>query len=140
MTEPKYQEFSKQEIPVEIRDENCSIVVIAGETKQGTKGVINNDLVAEDFNAFVYVVDGEISILEHENKVFYDNKKPFKKGELIVLGKGSAMGVYAQQASQFLLIAKPINEPMVRGGFFVMNTKQEIQQTFDDYWRGRLAE
>ncbi|MEN9801971.1 MAG: hypothetical protein RLZ37_1096, partial [Actinomycetota bacterium] len=34
---------------------------------------------------------------------------------------------------------QPIREPIVAYGPFVMNSKQEIQQAFEDYQSGRLG-
>ena len=149
MTEPKYQEFSKNEIPIEVRDEDCKIAVIAGETSNGTKGVIVNDIVepvywdiqlntdsyiyddvASGHNAFIYVMEGEV-VVENEAVM---------SGQLAVLGDGSKIQFYAKKDSRFLLIAgKPIREPIARGGPFVMNTKEEIQQAFSDYRLGQLV-
>jgi len=36
--------------------------------------------------------------------------------------------------TRFLVVAgKPLNEPVARGGPFVMNTREEVLQAFDDY-------
>ena len=149
MTAPKYQEFSKKEISEEIRDDACKISVIAGETVNGTKGVIINDLISPIYwdiqlnasrffddkvalghNAFVYVIEGELFI---ENEVLL-------RGQLAVLDDGSDIKISANENSRFLLIAgKPINEPIARGGPFVMNTNEEIQQAFSDYRQGQLV-
>ncbi|VAW01423.1 Pirin, partial [hydrothermal vent metagenome] len=41
--------------------------------------------------------------------------------------------------SRFLFIAaKPLGEPVARGGPFVMNTKQEILQAFEDFKQGKF--
>jgi len=149
MTEPNYQEFSIDEIPKEMREAGCKISVIAGETANGTKGVIENDLVSPtywdiqlnansdfcdnislDHNAFVYVIEGKI-VIENETLL---------QAQLAVLAEGSEVKIRANRDSRFLLIAgKPINEPIERGGPFVMNTKEEIQQAFSDYRSGRLV-
>jgi len=159
MTAPKYQEFPKGEIPVEIRDDHCRIRVVAGETSRGTKGVIENnttqpvywdvtldqgnefnEFVEQAFNAFLYVIDGEISVLDHADKILQGDRKHNKKGELLVLSKGKKLRIRANKASQFLLVAgKPINESVVRGGPFVMNTREEIQKAFSDYQSGVLV-
>ena len=42
--------------------------------------------------------------------------------------------------ARFLLVAgKPLGEPVVRGGPFVMNTQEEIHQAFEDYRSGRMG-
>ena len=39
-----------------------------------------------------------------------------------------------------LLAARPLREPVVQYGPFVMNTRAEIEQAVEDYRRGRLTE
>jgi len=42
--------------------------------------------------------------------------------------------------TKFILVAgKPIGETVVRGGPFVMNTREEILQAFDDYQSGKMG-
>ena len=45
----------------------------------------------------------------------------------------------AQGANFILLAGKPLREPMVQYGPFVMNTREEIEQAIDDYQSGRFA-
>jgi redox-sensitive bicupin YhaK (pirin superfamily) len=58
-----------------------------------------------------------------------------------LLGPGDAVRVVAgSQGARFLLIAgRPIGEPVVQYGPFVMNTRAEIDQAITDYQSGRLA-
>ena len=151
MTEPKYQEKTASEIPEESRGEEIQIKVIAGKTQNGTEGVIDNpkisptywdislsensefvDDIPEEHNAFVYLIEGGISIGNSSSKL--------APGQLAVLDEGNAINIVANSDSRFLLIAgKPIGEPVERAGPFVMNTKQEIQQAFSDYQLGKLT-
>ena len=84
-------------------------------------------------NSFIYLLEGELKIgSQKHNKTKYSN--------LILLDKGNSLKIEAIRNSEFLVIAgKPINEPIARGGPFVMNTKQEILQAIQDYHNGTFA-
>jgi redox-sensitive bicupin YhaK (pirin superfamily) len=42
-------------------------------------------------------------------------------------------------AKAIVLAAKPLHEPIVQHGPFVMNTREEIEQAIDDYQHNRLT-
>lgn len=147
--EPKYQEHDKTKIPTE-QTENSSIRVIAGTTRDGTKGIIQNqkidpiywdvkleedtlfsENIPQSHNGFIFVLDGEIEIGEFRNSI--------KKGQLAVLDAGNNIEIWSKSHSRFIVVAgKPLNEPVARGGPFVMNTREEIQQAFTDYKTGQF--
>ncbi len=85
-------------------------------------------------NSFVYLIEGEIKI--------GDKKHDRINGStLILLTKGKKLKVKGITKAKFLLISgKPINEPIVRGGPFVMNTKQEILKAVEDYNTGNFVQ
>jgi redox-sensitive bicupin YhaK (pirin superfamily) len=62
------------------------------------------------------------------------------RDQLAVLTHGDKVEFQAGDlASRLLLVAgKPLNEPVARGGPFVMNTEAEIQQAFSDYRSGNF--
>jgi redox-sensitive bicupin YhaK (pirin superfamily) len=64
----------------------------------------------------------------------------FRAGELAVLADGNVVELRAgsEGAGFLFLAAHPNNEPIVRGGPFVMNTEREIRQAFADYRNGVL--
>jgi redox-sensitive bicupin YhaK (pirin superfamily) len=151
MTEPVYQEFLAEEIPLSTLEDGSKIRVICGQTNSGVAGIVSNDYVTPTFmditlpngntlqqdlpendNAFIYVLEGSLNI----NEDTLENKK------LGVLGKGKTVVVSAVGAdARFILVAgQPINEPVARAGPFVMNTKEEVVQAFQDYQQNRFQE
>lgn len=87
----------------------------------------------EDHNSFLYVYEGDIAIGE--------DKRKLTKGNAGLLSKGGQLSVQALSAdTRFLVISgKPIKEPIVQYGPFVMNTTDEIEQAIQDYRAGTLA-
>jgi len=93
----------------------------------------------DDFNALAYVLAGD--------GVAGPDKTPVHTGQLVVFGRGDTitMNASAQQDSRhpdlevLLLGGRPIREPVAWGGPFVMNTKQEVLQAFEDFQAGRLG-
>ena len=93
-----------------------------------------------EFNALVYVLAGTGTVgLE---------RTPVQAGQLAVLGAGDFVSVSAadrqdgRTATMEVLVlgGRPIREPVAWGGPFVMNTKAEVLQAFEDFQKGRMGQ
>ncbi len=90
-------------------------------------------LLPTTHNTFIYLIDGEI-------KIGNQNHDRVKDSTLILLKRGDKLKISAISSSKFLLVSgKPIEEPIARGGPFVMNTKAEILQAVQDYHNGTFV-
>ncbi|HSV67894.1 MAG TPA: pirin-like C-terminal cupin domain-containing protein, partial [Mycobacteriales bacterium] len=93
-----------------------------------------------DFNALVYVLAGAGTVGVE--------RRPVRTGQLAVLGAGDTVTVQADGGQEtsapgldvLVLGGQPIREPVAWGGPFVMNTRAEVLQAFEDYQRGRLGQ
>ena len=150
MTAPAYQEFPADHTAVEEWETGTRIRVIAGRTERGTEGPVHNHYVdpiymdiqlqpgdelfqslSEKHNAFIYVIEGDVQIGEQRRAV--------DRRTLAVLSSGDQVRISADNNSRFLLVAgRPLNEPVVRGGPFVMNSKAEVLQDFEDFQNTRF--
>jgi redox-sensitive bicupin YhaK (pirin superfamily) len=154
MMRPRYQEIPGAGIPVARSDDGkVAVRVIAGESL-GQRAVIETrtpifyfDCSLEpggvleqpsppDYNAFAFVYGGR--------GTFGANREAAREHEAVIFANdGDAVRLEASSDAplQALLIGGvPLNEPVARYGPFVMNTRSEILQAFDDYQSGRLGE
>ena len=146
MIDPSYHDIQADKIP-SVSLENAKVKVISGEF-QSTEGpgrphtgVLYLDVhlnksssisipINENWNAFIYVYEGEI-----------ESNLSVPKGNLAVLDTDGIFECRSISSdTKFILAAgEPLNEPVARGGPFVMNTKGEVLQAFDDYHSGKLG-
>ncbi len=147
MIEPKYQDIGADSLPV------VRVKVLSGEY-QGTKSTAENHTpvdyfdvylmpdavfeqpVPEDRNAFIYVIDGKAKTGTAEEPTYV------KAEHLAVYGPGDSIKVQVDGDKPLHLLfasGQKINEPVVRGGPFVMNTMGELKQAFYDYQTGSLG-
>jgi redox-sensitive bicupin YhaK (pirin superfamily) len=87
--------------------------------------------VGRDDTTFLFAVDGELAV--------GGRRASLPRRTLGILGEGDTVRVSSDGGARFLLVsAQPLREPVARGGPFVMNTKEEVVQAFDDYRHGRF--
>ncbi len=75
------------------------------------------------------------------------DRRPVHLGQTAVFGAGSSLTVRADEKQDanapdlevVLLGGRPIREPMAHYGPFVMNTRAELEQAFEDFQKGRLG-
>src|SRR5690606_139462 len=92
-----------------------------------------NQPLKPNWNAFIYVYRGSVTV---NNETI-----PLKKMAILKNDKQSdGVIIQAESTAKIILIAgKPLNEPIVQYGPFVMNTKEEIMQAVTDFQEGRLG-
>jgi quercetin 2,3-dioxygenase len=139
MIAPRYQNVSANEVSEVRRDGGATIRVIAG-TIDGVAGPIAGIAAEPTYldvslarggwfvqpiprgrSAFAYVFEGQAR---------FDNNL-VTAPTLVVLADDDSIEIRAEKSSaRFLLVSgKPLNEPIARHGPFVMNTREEIEQT-----------
>lgn len=157
-TPPRYQDISASKVAlVTSHDGGALVRIIAGELAgQPGPGVTWTPITyahasvspdaqlhipwRPDFSAMVYVLSGSGTVGAEG--------RPLREGQLAVFGPGDVLTVQADRQQDtrspslevLLLGGKPIQEPVIFYGPFVMNTHEEIQQAIADYRAGRMGQ
>jgi quercetin 2,3-dioxygenase len=155
---PRYQDIEARDVALLSSDDGASLVrIIAGELAgHSGPGVTYTPITylhatvapggrldlawPKDFNGLVYVLAG--------HGFAGAERRPIGEGQLAVLGAGDAVTVTAADSQPvaarggweiLVLGGLPIREPVARYGPFVMNTREEIIEAFEDFQAGRMG-
>ena len=151
---PRYQEIPSARLPrAESADGKAKVTVIAGEALGASAVIETRTPIAyldwtlepgadvalglpESFRGFVYVFGGRARVGGTAHVV--------PDGGCAVFGEGGALRLAsdgdAKETARLLVIAgQPLREPMARYGPFVMNTREELIEAFEDYEAGRMG-
>lgn len=156
MDDPDYRDIAADALPTVALNDDGFIKVIAGRGIAENPGPVvrdDIDLVFLDISlaphsrlkqtlpaghaAFAYVAEGQVEF----GCGSFNSPATLGEREVAVFDDGNLVTAITDNSpARFLLIAgKPIGEPIVREGPFVMNTKAEIATAIRDYQRGALA-
>jgi quercetin 2,3-dioxygenase len=157
MAAPRYQDIRAGQVALLSSADGGSLVrVIAGEVGgHAGPGVTHTPIALlhvtvepgarlrlpwrPEFNALGYVLAGSGTVGAES--------RPVRTGQLAVFGPGDVLTLAAQrridgpsdQLDMLVLGGQPIREPVAAYGPFVMNTRAELVQAFEDYQAGRLG-
>ena len=152
-----YRDIEPTEIPVAGVPGGGRVKVIAGTTEiagSRVEGPIRNTSteplyldvelaaggaltlpVPAQHNAFIYAYEGSLEVGEAQDA------RPLEHRSAGLLSEGDTVSAKAgAEGARFLLLAgRPLGEPIVQYGPFVMNTREEIEQAIRDYQEGALT-
>jgi redox-sensitive bicupin YhaK (pirin superfamily) len=158
MTNPRYQDIGAQAVTLLTNENGDAIIrVIAGSlgeidgpgsthtpiTLLHVSLLPGGQLVLPwnpGYNALTYVLAGEGSVgLEHR-PIGEGQMAVHVDGDFLVLSSNTSQDSRTHAFEVLILGGEPIREPVATYGPFVMNTREELQQAFDDYQAGRLGQ
>lgn len=149
MAEPRYQAIVAEQMGVVTLPEGAGFVrILAGEyrgvagpaktftpmsvfdVRLSAKGTVDFSFPARD-SAGLLVMKGDVTV----------NGSKARMHDLVVFANvGERVHIEASDEAHLLVLSgEPIDEPIVQYGPFVMNTKEEIAQAFDDFKRGKFG-
>ena len=145
MIEPAYQDIESEQIPI-VKEKAGTVKVISGNF-HGTVGpgqshtpvLILDIQLLENSELTIPLTDGwNVFSFIYEGDVFAGQK--LSKGQLAVYEKDGDVDFKTKdnKAGIFFAAGEPLNEPVARGGPFVMNTRGEILRAFEDYQNGKF--
>jgi len=154
MNDPWYKDFQSDDLPKYSTEDGVDVTVIAGQS-HGIEGAVTRDItepsyldihlpagtifsqaIPADHNAFAFVYRGTIEIASETVPT---------KTMAILENDESADGVTitadsSEDTKVILITGRPLREPIVQYGPFVMNSQQEIMQAVTDFQSGKFGE
>ncbi len=157
LTDPRYQDLRSGEVQlVTSHDAGALVRIIAGEVA-GHRGpgathtpisLVHASVEPgarlelpwpTDFNGLVYVLSGRGTVGAEQ--------RPIGTGNAVVLGAGDYLTLAADAVHEsrtptlevIVVGGQPIREPLAWAGPFVMNTKAEVLQAYEDFQRGHFG-
>jgi redox-sensitive bicupin YhaK (pirin superfamily) len=158
MTNPRYQDIGSTEVALRTNENGDAIIrVIAGALGEATgPGSTHTPITLVHatvfpggtltlpwdpaFNALVYVLAGSGTVGVDRHAIGSGQLAVLVDGDYVVLSADETQDSRTQAFEVLLLGGQPIGEPVAAYGPFVMNTRAELQQAFEDYQAGRLGQ
>ncbi len=150
MAEPFYQGYQSDQIPTLFQDGKKVELKIASGKYRNIAGPVKSPT---DINSFmIYMQENgraEIELEEQKNVMLYlldgsvnVNNTSIKsaRNAITFRNDGTLINIEATGKSKLLLLAgNPINEPVAQYGPFVMNTREELNLAFEDFYNGKMG-
>lgn len=154
MNDPWYKDFQSEDLPKYTTEDGVDVTVIAG-TSHGIEGAVTREIteptyldirlpagtsfsqaIPADHNAFAFVYRGTVDI---EGETVPTKNMAILKNDTDT--DGVTITADSQEDTKVILITgRPLREPIVQYGPFVMNSQEEIMQAVNDFQSGKFGE
>ena len=150
MMDPRYRDLVAGDIP-EVAVDGCRVKVIAGRF-EGTDGPLADieagptylDVTLEPGARFVVSIRKQHNVCAYVlsgEGTFGPDRTKAGASRMVLFGEGDTVEAATDDSPlRFILLSgAPLNEPVARGGPFVMNTEEEIIQAWQEYRDGTFV-
>jgi len=158
MTSPRYQDIGASAVSLLTNDQGDAIVrIIAGSLGEfDGPGATHTPITLvhasimpgghlvlpwnPSYNALTYVLQGAGTVGLDQAALSEGQMAVHVDGDFVVLSANDSQDSRTSAYEVLILGGEPIREPVAAYGPFVMNTRDELQQAFEDYQAGRLGQ
>ena len=158
MTNPRYQDIEAESVTLLTNDNGDAIIrIIAGSLGDVDGPGMTHTPIAiahvtllpgaqltlpwtQGYNALTYVLAGQGTVGLERADIEMGQMAVHVDGDFLVLSAKETQDSRTNAFEVLILGGEPIHEPVATYGPFVMNTRAELQQAFEDYEAGRLGQ
>jgi len=158
MTNPRYQDIEAESVSLLTNENGDAIIRVIAGSLGGIDGpgsthtpiaISHVSLLPgaqlalpwnPAYNALTYVLAGQGSVGQDRSAIAEGQMAVHVDGDFLVLSANESQDSRTRAFEVLILGGEPIREPVATYGPFVMNTRAELQQAFEDYEAGRLGQ
>jgi redox-sensitive bicupin YhaK (pirin superfamily) len=158
MTNPRYQDIEAESVSLLTNENGDAIIRVIAGSLGGIDGpgsthtpiaIAHVSLLPgaqlslpwnPSYNALTYVLAGQGTVGLDRSPVEMGQMAVHVDGDFLELSADASQDSRTQACEVLILGGEPIREPVATYGPFVMNTRTELQQAFEDYEAGRLGQ
>ena len=158
MTSPRYQDIGASEVTLLTNENGDAIIRVIAGSLGDVNGpgsthtpitLVHASLMPGGqlalpwnpaYNALTYVLAGQGTVGIDRHNLDEGQMAVHVDGDVVVLSANEHQDSRTQAFEVLILGGEPIREPVAAYGPFVMNTRAELQQAFEDYEAGRLGQ
>jgi hypothetical protein len=158
MTSPRYQDIGSNAVTLLTNENGDAIIRVIAGTLGDVQGpgsthtpitLVHATLLPggqlvlpwnREYNALTYVLSGRGTAGLERDALEEGQMAVHVDGDVVVLSANETQDSRTEAFEVLILGGEPIREPVAAYGPFVMNTRAELQQAFEDYQAGRLGQ
>jgi quercetin 2,3-dioxygenase len=158
MTSPRYQDIGSNAVTLLTNENGDAIIRVIAGNLGGIEGpgsthtpitLVHATLLPggqlvlpwnPEYNALTYVLAGRGTAGLQRDALDEGQMAVHVDGDVVILSANESQDSRTDAFEVLILGGEPIREPVAAYGPFVMNTRAELQQAFEDYQAGRLGQ